>query len=153
MGCPSKKSRSGPRIALAAAVALSALISFTYAEDAAEQKAEQEIDRAAKAWNWAWGDFCRRNIFGQNAMPYELSPGPDSVNQKPWLSYCKGYFDAMFELMQMFKLICVPEGTRMYQIGGSVIVAYAKASEKQKQMPPPVFAMGVWVEKFPCKSK
>ena len=138
------------KIVLAAAVALGTLISFACAEDAAEKKADQEIIQAAHDWGFAWDDFCRRNIFGQNAM--ELSPGPDSVNKEPSLAYCNGYFDAMFELMQVFKLICVPEGTRNFEIVGSVIVAYGKASEKQKRTPPPAFAMGVWVEKFPCKS-
>jgi len=140
------------KIVLAAAFALGTLISFACAEDAAEKKAAEEISRAADAWHFAWGDFCRRNIFGQNASSWELSPGPDSVNKEPWLAYCNGYFDAMFELMQVFKLICVPEGTRNFEIVGSVIVAYGKASEKQKRTPPPAFAMGVWVEKFPCKS-
>ena len=140
------------KIVPAAAVALGILMSFACADEAAEKKAVQEMSRAADAWHWAWGDFCRRNLFGQNAMSSELSPGPDSVNKEPWLAYCEGYFDAMFELMQVFKLICVPEGTRRFEIGGSVIVAYGKASEKQKQMPPPAFAMGVWMEKFPCKS-
>ena len=82
----------------------------------------------------------------------ELSPGPDSVNKKPWLAYCDGYFDAMFELSRAFKVICVPEGTRNFEIVGSVIAAYGKASEKQKRTPPPAFAIGVWMEKFPCKS-
>jgi hypothetical protein len=105
------------KIVLAAAVALGTLISFACAEDAAEKKADPII-QAADDWYFAWNDFCRRNIFGQNAMPWQLSPGPDSVNKEPWLDYCEGYFDAMFELMQVFKLICVPEGTPNFEITG-----------------------------------
>jgi len=140
------------KIVLAAAVALGTLISFACAEDAAEQKAEQDIIQAADAWHYAWGDFCRRNIFSQNASSWELSPDPDSVNKAPWLAYCNGYFDAMWDLSREFRLICVPEGTRNFEIVGSVIAAYGKASEKQKRTPPPAFAIGVWMEKFPCKS-
>lgn len=140
------------KIVLIAALTLSTLSSSAGAEDTAEKKALQEISRAADAWGFAWGDFCRRNIFGQNAMSWELSPGPDSVNKEPWRAYCDGYFDAMFDLMQGYKLICLPEGARRFEIKGSVIAAYGKASQKEKKVPPPAFAMGVWMESFPCKS-
>ena len=148
------------KITLAVAIALSVLISFAYAENATEKKAIrdekkaiQDVTRAADAWSWAWGDFCRRNIFGQNVYEWELSPGPDAVNKKPWLDYCKGYFDAMFDLAQVFQLVCLPEGTRKFQIQGSVIAAYGKASEEQKRVPPPQFAIKAWMDAFPCKSK
>jgi len=127
------------KIAIAAGLVLGALVSSACAE-----VAEEKIAPAASAWHLAWGNFCRRSIFGQNASSYELAPGSDSANREPWLPYCSGYFDPMWDLAQVYQIICVPKGTRKFEIKGSVIVAYAEASEEEKQIPPPVFVMDAW---------
>jgi hypothetical protein len=124
----------------------------TNAQNTTEEK--ELTDTELRAWRLAWGDYCRRNIFGQHAMSWQLSPDRDAVNQKPWLDYCKGYFDAMFDVRRALGVICVPEGTKVFEVGGSVIVAYARASEEEKQRKtPPTFAMEVWKKTFPCKFK
>jgi hypothetical protein len=50
----------------------------------------------------------------------------------------------LFETLRVLKIICVPEGTRNFQVTGSVIVWFdKKATEEEKRMPGLVAMLGV----------
>jgi hypothetical protein len=96
-----------------------------------------------------WHDYCRAYVFNDSAS-MEKKPSPDAANQKPWLSYCDGYLEGLFQAWRVVGVICVPDGTRNFQISGSVDVLLNKSDEKDRQMPGWI-AMKAWLDAFPCK--
>jgi hypothetical protein len=107
-------------------------------------------DARAAAGKANWDDYCREYVFNDKANPWEKDPKPDAVNQKPWLPYCEGYREGLFEAWSVVKVICVPDDTRKFQVEGSVVVLFDKSDEKDRQMPGWI-AMKAWLDAFPCK--
>jgi hypothetical protein len=105
---------------------------------------------ARAAGKASWHDYCREYVFNEKAWPWEKDPTPDAANQKPWLSYCEGYLEGLFDAWVVAGVICLPEGTRNYQVMGSVVVLFDKSNEKDRQMPG-LIAMNAWLDAFPCK--
>jgi hypothetical protein len=97
-----------------------------------------------------WNDACRDEVFKQRAMSWEVFPEDGSANQKPWIPYCEGYLEGLFDAFQAMHVICVPEGTRRFQINGSVIVWFDKKATEQERRIPPLVAFNAWSEAFPC---
>jgi hypothetical protein len=97
-----------------------------------------------------WHDYCRLYAFDLRASESDKNPGPEHFNQKPWIPYCEGYFEGLWDTMVLMGAICPPEGTKVYEITGSVHVEFQKSSESDRQVPP-VVPMSTWLRKFPCK--
>lgn len=108
------------------------------------------IDARAAAGKASWRDYCREYVFNEKAWPWEKDPTPDAANQKAWLPYCEGYLEGLFEAWSVVGVICVPDGTRNFQVNGSVDVLFNKSDEKDRQMPG-LIAMQAWLDAFPCK--
>jgi Rap1a immunity proteins len=100
----------------------------------------------------SWHDACRDVVFKERGQPWDVSPKVGSANQKPWLPFCDGYLEGLFDAMAALHVICVPEGTRRFQIGGAVVVWYNKATEQDKSIPALV-AFDAWTDAFPCSDK
>jgi Rap1a immunity proteins len=107
----------------------------------------------APAMALGWNDACRDEVFKQQAPSYEIFPDRDNVNQKPWLPYCEGYLEGLFQAFQARHVICVPEGTRNFQVTGSVIVWFDKKATEEERRIPSLVAFNAWSEAFPCKKE
>ena len=101
----------------------------------------------------SWKDACRDEVFKLNAPSYEVFPDRDNVNQKPWLPYCDGYLEGLFETLSSLKIICVPEGTKVYQVIGSVVVWFDKKATLEEKRMPALVAFNAWSEAFPCEKE
>jgi hypothetical protein len=107
------------------------------------------IDARAAEKEVFWHNYCRDYVFNDSAS-MEKNPSPDAANQKPWLPYCEGFLEGLFEAWRVVGVICVPEGTRNFEVGGSVHVMLNKSDEKDRRMPGWI-AMKAWLDAFPCK--
>jgi hypothetical protein len=81
-----------------------------------------------------WSDYCREYVFKQHADLSEKNPKPHGANQEPWIPYCNGYLEGLFEAWSSVGVICVPNNTRNFQVLGSVIVMLNKSDEKDRRI-------------------
>ena len=101
----------------------------------------------------SWSDACRDEVFKQRAYSYEVFPDRDAANQKPWLPYCEGYLQGLFDAVSASGMICVPEGTKVYQVLGAVTVWFDKNDTIEVRRFPGLAAFNAWTEAFPCKNE
>ncbi len=100
-----------------------------------------------------WFEACRDEVFKEQAFSYEVFPDRDSINQKPWLPYCEGYLEGLFETFSTLQIICVPNGTKVFQVTGSVHEWFEKKATLEEQRMPALAALNAWQDAFPCKKE
>jgi hypothetical protein len=128
-----------------------ALLSGIAALFLATGTAQSALGAEPKTWNEA----CREYVFNERAWSWEKNPNPNDANQKPWLSYCEGYLEGLFDAALLTGFICLPDGGYWprIQITGNVAAAFERETDPKMRGAPPVLALQALRKEFPCKVK